>query len=184
MHGSSATHEATRDGNVSLRRVADDSELLRLPAPAPRSPAGHLAFSPDGRFLAASHVPPDGRQPRHRLWDLTGGGLVLDLAADRPCARLAFSPDGRRMAAGRPDHVMSVYDLATCREVNRLERVPELTRIAFHPLGRLLAISSTVESRGRSPRRGDRSDRGETAAPEEGVWPGLEWGRRHAGGRV
>ena len=132
------------DGNVSVRRVADDSEILRLPAPEPRSPAGHLTFSPDGRFLAAAHIPPDGRQPRHRLWDLPRGGLVLDVPADRPGARMAFSPDGRRMAAGRPDHVMSIYDLGTFREVKRLERVPDLMRIAFHPLGRLLAISGTV----------------------------------------
>src|SRR3954447_25498672 len=56
---------------------------------------------------------------------------------------MAFSPDGRRMAAGRPDHVMSIFDLGNFREVQRLERVPDLMRIAFHPLGRLLAISGT-----------------------------------------
>jgi WD40 repeat protein len=134
-----------RDGNVSLRRAADDSEILRVPAPEPRSPAGHLSFSPDGRFLAVAHIPPDGCQPRLRLWELPRGGLVLDVPADRPGARMAFSPDGRLMAAGRPDHVMSIYDLGSLREVRRLERVPDLMRVRFHPLGRLLAISGTVD---------------------------------------
>jgi WD40 repeat protein/tRNA A-37 threonylcarbamoyl transferase component Bud32 len=132
------------DGNGSVRRVADDWEIQCLPAPEPRSPAGHITFSPDGRFVAVAHIPADGRPPRHRVWDLSRGKLVLDLSADRPGARLAFSPDGRKMAAGRPDHVISIYDLGACREVKRLERVPDLVRIAFNPLGRLLAISGMV----------------------------------------
>src|SRR5262249_58455778 len=45
----------------------------------------------------------------------------------------------------QPDHRISIYDLGSCQEVQRLERVPCLSRIEFHPLGRLLAISSTVD---------------------------------------
>jgi hypothetical protein len=43
------------DGNVTLRHVADDVEALRLPTAEPGGRAD-LAFSPDGRFLAATHI--------------------------------------------------------------------------------------------------------------------------------
>src|SRR5262249_26338942 len=38
-------------GNISVRGVADDGELVRLPGPG--QPAWSLRFSPNGRFLAA-----------------------------------------------------------------------------------------------------------------------------------
>src|SRR5262249_17832622 len=121
-----------------------EAELLRLPAPEHEAPAV-LPSGPDGRFLAATHHPSDGRSHRHRLWSLPRGDLLLDVPTDRLGARLAFSPDGRRLAAGRPDHLLSIYDLGTTREVGRLERLPALTRIAFDPGGRLLALSLVVD---------------------------------------
>jgi eukaryotic-like serine/threonine-protein kinase len=133
------------DGNISVRSVDDDSEILRLPAPAPRSPAGRLAFSPDGRFLAATYIPAGGREHRHRVWDLSRDRMALDIPTDLPGVRLAFSPDSRRVAIGRPNHFMSIYDLDTLKEVKRLERLPDLAAVGFHPRGQLMAISSTVD---------------------------------------
>jgi WD40 repeat protein len=40
---------------------------------------------------------------------------------------------------------MGIYELATGREVTRLERVPDLESIAFHPFGRLLAVASSTD---------------------------------------
>jgi WD40 repeat protein/tRNA A-37 threonylcarbamoyl transferase component Bud32 len=132
-------------GTVSFRRVADDSEIRSLPAPEPSGPATVLRFDPEGRYLAALHVAWDPLRICHRVWDLADGRLVLDLPTDDPGASVAFSPDGRRLAAGREGRAIGIYELATGREVARLEGVPDLSLIAFHPLGRLLAASSWAD---------------------------------------
>src|SRR5262249_59658216 len=113
-----------------------EAELLRLPAPEHEAPAV-LPSGPDGRFLAATHHPSDGRSHRHRVWSLPRGDLILDLPTDRAGARLAFSPDGRRLAAGRPGHRLSLFDLSTFREQRSFERGPDLARGALPPLGKL-----------------------------------------------
>jgi WD40 repeat protein len=129
-------------GRISVRRVPDDTEIQSLPAPASPASATSLLFDPEGRYLAAMHTARNPLRIRHRIWDLAGGRLVLDLSTDLPGAAVAFSPDGRRLATGREERVIGIYELASGREVARLERVPDLERIAFHPLGRLIAFSS------------------------------------------
>src|SRR5262249_8710579 len=132
------------DGDVTVRRVAEDSQILRLPAPEPGDPPD-ISFGPDGRFLALTHYPRAEGPHRHRVWALPRGELVLDVPTDRPGARLAFSPDGRRLAAGRPGHRLSIFDLSTFQEVRHLEGIPHLAQLSFHPRGRLLALSDSVD---------------------------------------
>jgi hypothetical protein len=73
-----------KDGNVSVRRVANDHQLLTLPGAGVVSPYGGLAFSPDGRFLwqccHGGHEPVvgfRGRHGRHPDRQHDGPGLVL-----------------------------------------------------------------------------------------------------------
>ena len=46
-----------KDGNISVRRVADDQEVHLLPGSG--TPAWVLRFSPNGRFLAAKYSADD-----------------------------------------------------------------------------------------------------------------------------
>ena len=141
------------DGNISVRRVADDSEILRLPAPGPRSPAGRLVFSPDGRFLAATHIPTGGRERRHRVWDLPRDGLALDIADGPPGARLAFSPDGRRWRSVGPDH---------CHEHLRSRHVPGGEATGAGPGPGAQSHSTLSAGSWRSPARSIAWSRSET----------------------
>jgi serine/threonine protein kinase len=67
-----------RQGNISVRRVADDRELLWLRGPG--FPAWLVQFSPDGRFLSAFCHPADKDHPLHSIvWDLKPRSAVSSL---------------------------------------------------------------------------------------------------------
>ncbi|MCH5376037.1 MAG: serine/threonine-protein kinase, partial [Planctomycetes bacterium] len=67
-----------QEGNILIRRVADDSEVMQLPGPGHR--AWFLAFSPDGRFLAGKfhRGTPNPTPPVVRVWDLTTRRVVVE----------------------------------------------------------------------------------------------------------
>jgi len=54
------------DGTVKLWNIATGRELFSLTIPTDDTEDNHVAFSPDGRSLAALHR--DGLSPRTRLW--------------------------------------------------------------------------------------------------------------------
>jgi serine/threonine protein kinase/WD40 repeat protein len=121
-------------GNISIRRVADDGELVRLPGPG--KPAWYLRFSPNGRFLAAHYGP----GPGCHVWNVQQGETILKLQS-----RVDFTPDSRRLlTAGGPDgRTISIYDLASGKELKRLAPHPvPIYSLALHPDGRQVAVSS------------------------------------------
>src|SRR4051812_41113999 len=59
-------------------------------------PVRAMAYSPDGRLLAAG-----GDDMKVRLWDLASGELLFTLSQHTDWVRaLAFSPDGQLLASG------------------------------------------------------------------------------------
>jgi WD40 repeat protein len=115
-----------------------------------------LAFSPDGRRLAAVGAPGPGppREAVVTLYDPATGEEVRRLRGgkevrwepaftpdDRQPLALAFSPDGGRLALGGPSDVLRVWDLAGGREreFSPLQASSALTGVAFSPDGRRLA---------------------------------------------
>src|SRR5262249_1180828 len=95
---------ADRQGAVSIRRVADDSEIYPLAGLGPGE--SWTVFSPDGRFLA--HF----RGHQFRLWKLAGPAPTPIL--EGRSIPFAFSPDSRRLAPALPDRSLNLYDLAAC----------------------------------------------------------------------
>jgi serine/threonine protein kinase/WD40 repeat protein len=106
---------ADKDGNVIIRRLGDDEELLRLPGGGLVDAYRGLQFSPDGRFLHQRCAVRGGW--RSRLWDLEGlrPRAVLD---DEHC-NLAFRPDGCQCAAAYPDRTIRFFETASGRELWR-----------------------------------------------------------------
>ena len=76
-----------------------------------------LAWSPDGRLLAAGDKRADKRDPMPaqtiRLWDTaTGKELAKFGGFQANVWALAFSPDGKTLAAGLQDSTILIYDVA------------------------------------------------------------------------
>src|SRR5262249_46484771 len=100
-----------------------------------------VAFSPDGRYLAAG-----GPNNTVKPWDVTTGAEFLSLSGHtRPVFSVVFSPDGQRLAATGQDYVVIVWDIPSGRKAFRLRPEYDIaTRAtAFSPRdGRYLAVGS------------------------------------------
>jgi serine/threonine protein kinase/WD40 repeat protein/tetratricopeptide (TPR) repeat protein len=102
-----------KDGNVTVRRVADDEELFPLPGDGLVDDYGGLQFSPDGQYLRVRC-----RTGHLTVWKLVGQQAVIMLrGAD---LTFAFHPDSSQGAAGFPDGSIRFYDLDSGRDVRRI----------------------------------------------------------------
>src|SRR5262249_43691940 len=98
-----------------------------------------LAFSPDGRTLAANFD-----QNTIRLWDVAAGQVRLTLTGHtEKINRLAFSPDGRMLATASDDRTVRLWDVASGLERRKLEgHGGAVYSVAFSPDGKFLASGS------------------------------------------
>src|SRR5262249_19156163 len=124
------------------------------------NPVSALAFSPDGKYLAAAVTAHDAiRLPfdaEVRVWDAVTGRRLQTVA--RPGVsvyHLAFSPDGKRLAgvegpsraAAKVTAALRVWDAATGAEVLAIPDLPGRRPSAvFSPDGKRLATWGTGES--------------------------------------
>jgi WD40 repeat protein len=134
------------------RLWADDTHSAPLPPRAlaqigtddlrAREPITELAFSPDGRLIAAAEGP--NSPSKVSIFDVRTGRQVRRIsppdADDVSVLCLAFSPDGTKLAWGEPDGHVALWDLTSDRLLNRA-RCHDWTinAVAFSPDGRLLA---------------------------------------------
>jgi WD40 repeat protein/serine/threonine protein kinase len=115
----------------ALVRALDGSEKSRLGA-----------FSPDGRFLAAS----GDTEPTIRLWEIASGRRVGAFSGhSQPVDCLAFSTDGAKLASGSLDTTVRLWDVATLKELRVYRGHSEgLSAIAFAPDGKRVASSNLI----------------------------------------
>jgi serine/threonine protein kinase/WD40 repeat protein len=131
---------ADRDGNVSVRRLADHAELFRLPGEGPLDWYDTLEFSPDGRFLVQKCRTAAGW--RSRLWKLDGAEPVVMLAVGSSC--WDFSPDSRQCAVfDQMAREMRIHDPETGRELRRFH-FGHTGRLRWNPRRPLLAVNTPV----------------------------------------
>ena len=106
-----------------------------------------VAFSPDGRWLAAGSWPDLISDPEEiRIWDVSNGELLQSLSGhENPVLSVAFSPDGRWLASGLVESLDNVviWDLSTGEIAATLEgHYSWVSTVAFSPDGHLLASGS------------------------------------------
>jgi WD40 repeat protein len=149
------------DGRVRLHDAATGKELYTLGGGAPPPPAvpnsrqlmfegpdytpdaAPLAFSPDGKTLAAV-----SGEIAVRLWDTATGKLLPGPAGHcGAVADLALPADGKAVVTRGTDGMLRRWERATGKELHRLT-VPEGTNpVALSPTGRLLAYADETTAR-------------------------------------
>jgi serine/threonine protein kinase/WD40 repeat protein len=133
---------ADKDGNVSVRRVRDDQQLIPLPGFGPCDDYVGLLFSPDGRFLHVKRA----HSKRRRLWKLDGTDPVLVI--DGQYSAFAFSPDSRRLAASFDDGTVRLLDTETGNEVRRFAAgLGPVTHLSWNPKRPELLVWSSTQWR-------------------------------------
>jgi WD40 repeat protein len=129
---------------VKVWDTALGQEILTLAGPKSGG-IHHLAFSPDGRFLAAALNPAaKGAAAEVRVWDATPSRDLFTLhQADGPVTALALSPKGKRLAAGSGAGEVLVWDTATAQGTLVLRgHLGPIQALAFSPDGKHLASAS------------------------------------------
>ncbi|HEX5706735.1 MAG TPA: caspase family protein, partial [Pyrinomonadaceae bacterium] len=128
----------TGGGAVRSWEVATGRELPPL-----AGAYDHLAFSPDGRFIAAATDSYDSAN-HIKLWNAADRSELRTLTAAKldPVWSLAFSPDGNTLVSS-DEGTLRVWDVATGRELRALGAHGEHIRaLAFGDDGRMLASAS------------------------------------------
>jgi serine/threonine protein kinase/WD40 repeat protein len=128
---------SNRDGNVSVRRVADDAELWSMTGLGPIE--AWPTISSDGCFLA---IWASGSQPRFKLWRLAGRDPTL--IAEGPGHAPVFSPNNKQMAILHTEGSVSLIDLPSRQRLEDLRVAASPVKSSYDPQSRQLAISSVT----------------------------------------
>ncbi len=131
-------------GQVHLWNVAEGTEVMTLTGTSGYGYA--VAFSPDGKLLAAGGGASDGHsydyeEAELRLFDLRSGELVTELEGHQAILRsLDFNANGGVLASASFDGTVRLWDAQTGQQLAVLD-VPDATSVAFSPDGTLLATA-------------------------------------------
>jgi eukaryotic-like serine/threonine-protein kinase len=128
------------NGQLTIRAVLDDRELLHLEMPPGGLQPMLMAFGPEDRYLA-------GTCSIHSatwlvLWDLQSGKEALRLPSAYFGSAFAFAPDGATVATAIRPTTISICEIPSGKERLRLEQVATVDAIAFNAQGTMLALSS------------------------------------------
>ena len=124
---------------VTVWRSRDQSVIGELHGPL--NEIDSMAFSHDGRFLAAT-----GDLPNTVVWNVATRKIVrlLGPAGGGGATGIAVSPDDRLIATAGVDGIMRVYELATGREIGTDRSTGSFQDLDFSPDGKLVAASGLV----------------------------------------
>jgi RNA polymerase sigma factor (sigma-70 family) len=131
--------------DVWLIEVATGKELRRLKASAKFVDLDTVAFSPDGRTVAAGETKGarafGDKGSRVLLWDAVTGKELHRLEGHEDVTALAFAPkDGKTLAVGCSDRKVRLWDVAGGKLLRVLEGHDKaIHTLAFAPGGKVLA---------------------------------------------
>jgi WD40 repeat protein len=139
--GKMLASRGSADNTIRLYDVAEGRELRQIAMRSAREPAQGtvlifgggggaqangpgLAFSPDGKLLAAPG--PDGRNSVKTLVliDVAAGKELRKIELPQPITSLAFSPDGRTLATENPNRTITLWEVASGKKRGQLGQSP------------------------------------------------------------
>jgi WD40 repeat protein/serine/threonine protein kinase len=124
------------DATVRLWRLADDAEAPAVLKDTGRQRVHGLAYSRDGRVLAAAYA------TGIMLWDAERGRALANVARPVATFSVAFSPDGRSLAVGDNAGTVSVHDARDGRELAANKAHADTVKgVAYSPDGLTLATA-------------------------------------------
>ncbi len=127
-------------GEIVVRGLDDDRELVRLPAPVENiNSYPSCVFSPDGELLVAGYSTAAG-VGWWRVWHLGRRELLEKM---QNCSGLAFDPSGRCFYFSAVEGGIGVWDREQRRVVRRLHLDYTPNQLALEPDGRRLAVNNT-----------------------------------------
>ncbi len=102
-----------------------------------------LAFSPDGKLLAAAGGNP-AQFGEVKIYNVTDGKEVNSMRGHRDnIFSIAFSPDGKMLATCSYDKMVKLWDVASGKELKNLkDHTDAVFAVAFSPDGKLLASAA------------------------------------------
>jgi RNA polymerase sigma factor (sigma-70 family) len=149
MHGQVEIHHRDAVTGQLMRKFSGPGEFR------------FFALTPDGKFLAAPNLVADDKSivSKIMVWEVgTGKALPAFIVANlqrnfffgfgvsAEVRGLAFSPDGKYGAAGLGDGGIRLWEVATGKEVRKIEaHRSAVARVAFSPDGKTLASVSPDE---------------------------------------
>ena len=127
-------------GAAALAAGSAPAALRAMPLTGPAGAVSGVAFSPDGRELAAS-----SKDEKVWLWRAMSGRMVRDgtlSGAVNWVNTVAFSPDGRSLAGGTSGARVLVWSLATRRVTAELPHPQPVTSVTWDGTGRIAAAGA------------------------------------------
>ena len=102
-----------------------------------------LAFSPDGKLLAAAGGNP-AQFGEVKIYSVADGKEIISMRGHRDnIFSIAFSPDGKMLATCSYDKMVKLWDVASGKELKNLkDHTDAVFAVAFSPDGKLLASAA------------------------------------------
>jgi WD40 repeat protein len=129
-------------GPEAQRLFAQDINAIRT-LEGNRQPVRSVAFTPDGKILAAgggSDAFSDEKTAELKLWDVATGKERATLTGHKwGVWCVAITPDGKTLASAGSDGVIKLWDVATAKETHtiKVDKGP-IESLAFSPDGKTL----------------------------------------------
>jgi WD40 repeat protein len=137
-----AVAEGTASGPGAVKVFDVDTGALVVSFTEPKDVVYAMAFSPDGKWLAAG-----GADSVLHVWALDTRASVATLKDHGDWIRgVAFSPDGKFLASAGDDRTALVWEVGTWKRVSRLEEKEPVTGVVFSTDGQYVLLAVAGES--------------------------------------
>ena len=131
------------DGGVSIRRVADDQEVVNLSGFGAKNDS-FARFSPDDRWIAVGYRP--GPTPiRICIWDISRAEPVYKLEESTVAYGVDFSPDSRTLAIVNRSEEVALFSLDSGEFIDRIPGAEKPYGLSHCPTRPVVAVSSLID---------------------------------------